>query len=196
MSLVIAVKSGGKVLFGADTQATGGYRKMNLTGKTNLKITRMPCGVIVGHAGSVNATNSLSKHPEWFSDMPEGKLTKRFLVTVILPKLIRELREKGLLEKDGSPDMKMTGGFLLAQGDGLFQISRTLGVFEIPVCAAIGCGKFAADAVFCDENDKRSAEEKLMSALRLAERYDTNVSGPFVLIDTADSEYRITEDRK
>lgn len=196
MSLVIAVKSGGKVLFGADTQKTGGFRKMNPLSDANMKITRMPCGVLVGHAGMVDTANSLLRYPEWFSDMPEGDLTKQFIVTKIIPKLIRELREKDLLEKDGSPDMKMNAGFLLAKGDRLFRISRTLCVFEIPEYTAVGSGEFAADAVFCDGNDKRSAEEKLLSALRLASKYDASVSGPFVFADTTEFECRIMEDKK
>jgi len=196
MSLVIAVKEEGRVLFGADTQTTFGDLKWFSTAGSELKVARMPNGILIGNTGTLNVTNTLVLHPEWFDPIPEEGITKRFLVTEIIPKLIRKLKEKNALDKSAFPEVKMDGTFLIGQKDRLFYISRAFAVFEIPHYAAIGCGSFAAEAVFSDEEDDRSVCEKIVSALKLAAQFDVGVGMPALLIDTAGLEYTVVEDEK
>lgn len=194
MSIVIAVKENNRVIFGADTQTSIGNRKKCSTLESNLKVTKMPNGILIGHAGLVENANTLTVHPEWFENLSDEGLTKRFLVMEVIPKLILELKEKNLLDKDSAPDVEMQGSYIVAQKDKLFYIHRTFAVSEAPNYVSIGCGSFAADAVFFDSTDKRSTKERILSALNSAAMFDTGVDRPFVLIDTDTFEYEITEE--
>lgn len=195
MSVVVAVKENGRVVFGADTQITTGSLKYCSTSESNLKVIKMPHGVLIGKSGLMKVTNVFTSHPEWFSELPADGLSKRFLVKSVMPKLIRELKNNNLLNKEELPAIEMEGSFLIAQRDKLFFIHQSFAVFEVPFFAAIGCGSFSADAVFNDEKDCRCTRERILSALKNAAALDTGIGEPFVLIDTETLEYEFEEEQ-
>ena len=80
MSIVIAVKDKGRVMFGADTQITTGNLKYCPTSESNLKITKMPHGILIGRSGLLNVANILTSNPKWFAKLSDEDLSKCFLV--------------------------------------------------------------------------------------------------------------------
>lgn len=103
MSIVIAVKDKGRVMFGADTQLTAGSLKYCPTSESNLKITKMPHGILIGRSGLLNVANIFTSNPKWFAKLPDDGLSKRFLINEIIPRLAKKLNDNDLLYKDGLP---------------------------------------------------------------------------------------------
>ena len=189
MSVVIAIKTGDGVLVGADSQTSfGEYEKEHKLAENNFKITRMPHGILLGHAGEVRATQVLSCHKDWFEELGDEPLTKEFLVTKISPRLSAELRRRGLTDEDGD----YNGQFLVAQGDRIFNLNSDFSVFTIPTFAAIGSG---LDAAFLARAGARCGDERetVLAGLRLAAKNDKSVGAPFILIDTVRLAYEIVE---
>lgn len=196
MSIVIAVKDKGRVMFGADTQITTGNLKYCPTSESNLKITKMPHGILIGRSGLLNVANILTSNPKWFAKLSDEDLSKRFLVERITPRLAKELKDNDLLYKEGLPGIEMEASFLIAQKDKLFFIHQSFAVFEVPFFSAIGSGSFGAEATFNDETDHRCTREQILSALKNAAAFDTSVSAPFVLTDTEKLEYEFVEENQ
>lgn len=196
MSLVIAVRDGDRVFFAADTQTTKGKRKRCNVSETNLKIARMPNGILLGHAGLVRNANVLSTHNDWFENIGEGDLTKEILVKDIIPKLINEMIERDYLDKEEKDYPKMQGSFLIAQGNQLYHIKSNFSVWRIHDFAMIGSGSDSSNAVLFSADEGKTIKEKMLLSLKQAAYFDTAVDKPFVFIDTHDLQYEIMEEEQ
>ena len=191
MSLIIAEVKDGAVYMGADTRTSCGSRKYSYKSEANLKIHKMPNGILLGAVGMVKSTQILSCHKDWFEGEDAQNLSKEFLVTQIVPKLYRELNRRKQLEK--SHPAELDGSFLIAQEDRLFRLTRNFSVSVVPAFEAIGAGLNAAFAVN-DCADGLSTREKLLKGLRLAASCDSTIGAPFVFIDTKALEFEFVED--
>lgn len=192
MSLVIAEIKDGVVYFGADTQTSmGNTDKLNRTSKGNLKVKKLPNGILVGHAGKVQNAQLFSCHREWFEDLPEGKLTKEFIVTKIVPAYYRALKQRKMLKNEEPADSDCS--LFLAQEDRLFRIGHDFSVFTIPKSDAIGCGNYAYYSTNTLKPDL-TVRDKMLKVLRLSEAHDTTIGAPFVFIDTKNLEYEFVEE--
>lgn len=187
MSLVIAVKENDRVLMGADTQTSRGDEKYSIAGTETQKIHLTPNGVVVGTAGLVRVLQQLTCHPEWFEELPPEGLTKEFLVRRIAPALLECIDGQNLSDEGDRSEEIPHAEFsaVFAQGDRIFVMESDYSVFAMPGYAAIGCGCDAANAVFADKrNPDEPAKEKLLRALRFADRLDSAVGAPFLIVDT------------
>lgn len=190
MSLVIAQIKDGAVYMGADTRTSCGDLQYVCKSESNLKIHKMPNGILIATVGTVKITQILSCHKDWFAG-ENCTLSKEFLVTQIVPKLYRELDRRGFIESRHPAEME--GAFLIAQGDKLFRLARNFSVTVIPAFEAIGAGQTAALAVNDFEGDC-PIREKLLKGLRLAASCDNTIGAPFVFIDTKALEFEFVED--
>ena len=195
MSIIIATKTEDGVLMGADTQTSRGDRdKVTSLGENNLKITRMPHGILLGHAGAVRVTQILACHKDWFEELGDEPLTKRFLVMRIIPRYYRELKERDLLDAEDST-VQYGGGFIVAQGDRIFVLNGDFSVDEVPSFVSIGCGQDAAYLVRQTRaKDGAFEREETLLALRLSASVDRAVGAPFVLIDTKDLQFEYVKE--
>lgn len=192
MSLIIAEVTDGAVYMGADTQSTiGETQKTFAVHEESLKINKLPNGILIGHAGKAQNSQLLANHPEWFEALPNGTLTKEFIVMEIVPAFYRELKKRGWLKSDSPANSDCS--ILLAQGDKLFRIDRSFAVFASGECDAIGCG---SDAYFVNRvlSGTSPVRERLITSLRLAEAYDTAIGAPFVFIDTKNMTFEFVEE--
>lgn len=194
MSVIAAVKQGDRIWFGADTQATRGTDKYNYLSPSNYKVIKLESGVILSWTGETAMKQFIFSHPEWFCVDEKKGLTKEYIVTKIIPRMFEALREEGILEK-GEEDIPplMTGTMLIAYRDKLFEICRDFQVVRYEDYQASGCG---ANSIFyglskIDKTENINAQ--LLNLLKISERHDTGVSGPFVFIDTQDLKYTIRE---
>ena len=191
MSLVIAEVTDGAVQMSADTQLSWTVCKAHSMFENNLKIVKMPHGILMGAAGDVKAARMLFCHKDWFEELGDEKLCKEFLIMEIVPKLYETLDGEGLLKEDHPAEHPNT--FIFAQGDRLFLMNGDFSVQAVPKSIAIGCGKYAAEIV--NEYDKElPVRERMLKALRLASKIDNAVGAPYVFIDTKKLELEFVEE--
>lgn len=191
MSLVIAEVKDGVVYMGADTQASGDVFKENFSLESNLKIIKMPHGIVIGCVGTKDVARVLTCHKDWFEELNDKPLSKEFLTTKIVPKFYNELKELDWLKENAPAEHACR--FLIAQKDKLFILKDNFTVNIVPRFCAIGCGEYAAEVVNADTADM-SVNEKMLNALRLADRFDNAVGAPYVFIDTKNLKFEFVED--
>ena len=194
MSLVIAAKKGGAVYFGADTQTTygKGAERRAYTGKENLKVMRLPNGMILGRVGRVHSLQYVWAHPEWFTLPADGVLTKRHIVMEIVPQIYRCYRDNELFEEDGKEAPLSTGDlYLLAHRDKLFMINDRLGVTVIETHVAIGAGEDFVYYGLENMNDGGSVQTEIKKLLRLGVTCCPSVGAPFAFVDTLTGKIKI-----
>ena len=191
MSLIIAEVKDGVVYMGADTRISWGDVQYCLTAESNLKIIKMPQGILLGTVGMVAVSQILNCHKDWFEEEAAQNLTKEYLVTQIVPKLYRELRKRGQLSKKEPAELECS--CFLAQQDRLFRISHDFSVSVVPAFDAIGAGQNAAFAIN-ELNSECSLKEKFLKGLRLAASCDNSIAAPFVFIDTKNLKFEIVEE--
>lgn len=177
MTVIVALEKDGVVYMGADTCTSTGKRKENVAQGEFGKIAIMPNGLFVGVSGLVRSHQLLLSHSELFS-FADDKLTKEGIIRSFLPQMIALFKEKKEMEED---DIDLPVSLLLAKDSDLFVITSSLKVFRVRDFA-IGSGGSYAFAALRDESE--TVENRLLNGMRLAEKFETGVSAPFVLVDT------------
>ena len=194
MSVVMAVKQGDRIWFGADTQATRGGDRYNQLSPNDFKVIKFENGVLLSATGETVTSQIIFSHPEWFAVDEKKGLTKEFIVTKIIPKIYETLEAEGLLEKDdrGTPPVtKCT--MMLAYKDKLFEICRDLQVIRYEDYQASGSGATAVNYGLARIDKTKDINEQLLRLLRISAKLDCNVSAPFILIDTKDLKFIVKE---
>ena len=194
MSVVIAVKQGGRIWFGADTQATRGGDRYNQLSPNDFKIMKFDNGVLISATGETVTAQTFIAHPEWFNMGKKKSLTKEYIVTEIIPKIYETLEAEGLLEKDdkGTPPI-MGCTVLLAYKDQLFEICRDLQVIKYEDYQASGSGANAVNYGLSRIDKSKDINEQLLRLLKISAKLDSNVSAPFVFINTQDLKFTVKE---
>lgn len=194
MSVVMAVKQGNRIWFGADTQSTRGTDRYNQLSHNDFKVTKLPNGVLLAMTGETASLQFMLAHPEWFTVDEKNGFTKEYIVTKIIPKMYEAFDADGLLEREdrGTPPiMKCT--IMLAYQDKLFEICRDFHVIRYEDYQAIGSGSNAISYGLSKIDKSKDINEQLLQLLKLSAKHDANVSAPFVLIDTQNLQYVIKE---
>ena len=195
MSVVMAVKQGNRIWFGADTQSTRGTDRYNQLSPNDFKVIKLDNGVLLAMTGETATSQAILAHPEWFTVDAERGLTKEDIVTKIVPKMYEALDAGDFLEcadRGTPPTMKCT--ILIAYKDKIFEIARDLQVMRYEDYQAIGSGANAILYGLSRIDKSKDINEQLLRLLKISAKHDANVSAPFVLIDTKDLEYTIKED--
>ena len=195
MSVVIAVKHGDRILFGADTQATCGSDKFNQLSPNDFKVTKFDNGILMSWTGDTQTNQFILAHPEWFTLDEKKGLTKEHIVTKILPQMYEALEEEELLEEAdrGTPPL-IKGSILLAYQDKLFEICRDFQVLRYEDYQASGSGSNCIHYGVSKIDKSKDINEQILHLLRISAKFDANVSAPFILIDTKGLEYTVKED--
>lgn len=197
MSVIVAVKHGGIVYMGADTQLTyeSGERK-NSTIESERKIYKFANGLLMGAVGRADTIMRLVYAKDIFTVPSEG-LSKRHIVTEIVPKMFEFLDKRKLVvepdEDDDDERCYMRCSFLLAHKDKLFYISRYFGVWENARYCIAGSGSPYAFAHFNSFDYNGDINGQLVAAMRNCAKHDNSVSAPFMLIDSKNLEYAVRE---
>lgn len=185
MSIIVAIKESGVIYMGADSQCTKGYHKSTHLNDIGFKITKLDNDILMGFCGKVATMQSIIATPNLFTLDENNKLTKKHIVTKIIPKIMDKFDEIGN-EKYGA----ITGSILLAHKDKLYRITSGLDVISINNAVSIGAGMdFANYALFGMEN--ATVTERLLCALEESAHWIESVDSPFVLIDTQNLQYKI-----
>ena len=194
MSVVMAVKQGNRIWFGADTQSTRGTDRYNQLSPHDFKVTKLDNGILLAMTGETASSQFILAHPEWFTVDEKKGLTKEHIVTKIIPKIYEALETEELLEREdrGTPPI-MKCRIIIAYQDKLFEIARDLQVMRSDEYQAIGSGSNAILYGLSKINKNKDINEQLLQLLKISAKHDANVSAPFVLIDTQGLQYTIKE---
>ena len=184
MSVVVAVKKDGAVYMGADSQTSAGERRFHYLNETGYKITRFESGILVGCCGEVSASQIVLSTPNLFTLSDNGTLTKKHIVTNIVPKMFEIYTEIEKISKG-----KTENTFLVAYKDKLYCIDSRLLVTNYSDFVAIGAGQNYA--VYHLSNGNLSPKTRVVSALKESAKRCDSVGAPFVLIDTKNLEFEI-----
>ena len=183
MTVIVAIEKEGVVYMGADTCRSWRKRKENVAVGEFAKIERLENGLLVGMAGRVRARQLLMAHKEFFS-FADDQLTKDGIIQSFLPQMIALFKEKKEMEEN---DIDLPVSLLLAKNSDLFVVTSTLKVYRVRDFA-IGSGGSYAFASLRDENE--TVENRLLNGMRLAEKFETGVSAPFILVDTKEKTFK------
>jgi len=190
--MVIACKEKDRVLVAFDTQRTYGELKYRgAIGGSGGNVQHFRRGITIGFAGATVVKEALTFHEEWFDALGDEKLTKRFLVTEIMPALFLQLSARGQLDEDSlrCGRAKMDGTFLIAQGNELFYLDSDFSVLRVKEYAVIGRGSVIALGYLDGLEASANKGSTMLQALRDAGKRLNTLSGPYYLTDTAKREF-------
>ena len=199
MSVVIAERYEDGVRFAFDSQRTGDSMKTRgLIPGAAMNVVHMDNGITIGAVGNLAVKQVLTHHPEWFAGLGDGPLTKRYVVTEILPKLYPILKEKKQLNADMAElgaSLAM-GKFLLAKGRDLLYLDSDFSVMTVRNYAVIGKGFFwgLCPAFYAEDCTRISWKERAIRGLRAIQTHSNTVSSPYIFTDTRNRKFEfVTE---
>lgn len=197
MSVIIGYKSDGKVYMATDTQRNlGNYYYSDMT-ETGLNVFSLPHRILCGSSNYL-AKQIIKTHPEWFEELGNEILSKKFIVQNIIPKLYESFDEAGLIsedkKEDGYPDFD--GSIILAQKDNLFCLDDDFSVLTIPKFCMIGSAATYAFARVSIYNGDLPLEDMLYRAISDAENYSKTVLEPYCLFCTEQHGMKILGGKK
>lgn len=197
MSIIVAVKHGDTVYMGADTQITyGDGEKRNSLLESDRKIHKFENGLLVGATGAADDILRVIYNKTIF-EIPQEGLTKKFVVNEIVPKLFAYFKEKDCLVAEKNDDdaekSRMRCSFVLAYKNKIIYIHGDFGVWENARFCAAGAGGSYAFPYLEAFDHKDDVNGQLVRAMRGCAKHDNSISAPFILIDSKNLTYTVTE---
>ena len=191
MSILIAVKKGDTIFFGADTRGRVNGRVRNFLHEWDFKVQKTAEGMVVGMVGDDNVRKTLFACNEIFDLDKKGRLTRKHIINEIIPKIRYILKEEGFVKKEKGVLKEMECRFILAYKGDFFRILMSYDVNTGSDFFVTGrASAFAEYAVSCIKPDD-DVNQKIVEALDIVSKHSRVVSRPYVLIDTKDLEYKI-----
>jgi len=126
--------------------------------------------------------------------LKNNKLTKETIVLDILPDLIEILTNAEKLEFDEEKSkFEMDASLILAYKNQYFKIFSNFRVTKHNRFQASGSGIDYTLGVLNGIKETDNIEEELLKSLKIPSKFVSNVSGPYVFINTKDLTYKIKE---
>ena len=138
MGAIFAIEKDGVVYVAADAVKSCCDVNFYVNEESNIKIHKMPSGVIVASVGPMSITQRLWLHDEWFK-LEEGEVfDKRFIVTKIIPKFYATTKDMGVWEENkGRFISETSAGFIIAKGADIYIVFSNLAVLKCDKIAAM-----------------------------------------------------------
>ena len=193
MSVVVAIKTNGRVYLGADSQVTKGGTRQSLKNPNNYKIwhVRGSQNCMMAHVGDIREANIARLIDGLVDDydMYKNNIDYEFVVKVVVPTLVKELRKVGYI-KDEPYFEGFNSSFLFAYQDQLFSISGDGCVIEIEDFVSIGSGYCEATGSLLT-SEGESPERRIVKAIKASAASDIYVDYPIILTNTKDEQFKI-----
>ena len=198
MSVVVAIKKGGVIYMGADSQVTRGGTRTSLSNPNNYKIWKVK-GVdncLMGHVGRlrdaciIRIMDDLVREIDVMRDM----VGFEYVVTRIVPMIIDQLVDFNYMDKDSVFD-NMDSRYLFAYQDQLFAIGLDGNVIEIDDCVAIGSGESEAIGSLITTTAEEDPVARIVKAIKASATHDLYVDYPIVLSDTVSTEFTVIDEK-
>ena len=191
MSVIIAYRRGDTVYMGTDTQIIDNDTKINELCPSGHKIQRVESGILVGVCADRTLRHKIFAYSEIFTTDKQGKLTKKHIVTKIVPKLMSILDEEGFLDRHKGEDPPTAkANVILAHGDRYFEICSNFMVIEYRDFQAIGQASYVIP-LLSNIKETDDVNERIVEALTRLSKTVCAVGAPFLLIDTKEGKYKL-----
>lgn len=196
MSILLAVKKNNTVYMATDTrEIVSGTKRSNLC-EASFKIQKQDNGMLVGITGDRFTRQTLFANSEIFTLNKRGKLTKKHIVTEIVPQIIDLLDAHGMLLQNEDGFIGMKARIILAYQESMFEICAGFLVIKYEDLQALGEASSGAEVVLFNSKPDDDVEERLIRALDVASKYCLTVGEPYLLINTKDLEYKVVKGDK
>ena len=196
MSILLAVKKNNTVYMATDTREIVSGNKRNNLCEASFKIQKKDNGMLVGITGDRFARQTLFANSEIFTLNKKGKLTKKHIVTEIVPQIIDLLDAHGMLMQNEDGFIGMKARIILAYQESMFEICAGFLVIKYEDLQALGEASSGAEVVLFNSKPDDDVEERLIRALDVASKYCLTVGAPYLLINTKDLEYTVVKGDK
>ena len=198
MSVVVAIKSEGKIVIGSDSQVTKGGTRTTLKNPNNYKIWKVDGSenCLMAHVGNVRDANVVRLMRDVIDDYDEyrDRVNYRFVVKYLVPEIIKTLKEAGYLKMSDGYLEYMDSSFLFAYKDQLFMINSDGCVIEIDDYVAIGSGAQEAIGSLLS-TEGQGARRRIVKAIKASAANDIYVDYPIILADTSNTEFEIVTEK-
>ena len=138
MGAIFAIEKDGVVYLAADAVKECCDVNFYVNKESNLRLHKMPSGIIVAACGPMIATQRLWLHDEWF-ELQDGEVfDKKFIVTKIIPRYYEALKSIDFL-KENEDDFyeEVDAGFIIAKDGDIYMIFSSLAVIKCDKIAAM-----------------------------------------------------------
>ena len=196
MSILLAVKKNNTVYMATDTREIVSGDKRNNLCEASFKIQKQDNGMLVGITGDRFTRQTLFANSEIFTLNKKGKLTKKHIVTEIVPQIIDLLDAHGMLMQNEDGFIGMKARIILAYQESMFEICAGFLVITDEDLQALGEASSGAEVVLFNSKPDDDVEERLIRALDVASKYCLTVGAPYLLINTKDLEYTVVKGDK
>ena len=196
MSILLAVKKNNTVYMATDTREIVSGDKRNNLCEASFKIQKQDNGMLVGITGDRFTRQTLFANSEIFTLNKRGKLTKKHIVTEIVPQIIDLLDAHGMLMQNEDGFIGMKARIILAYQESMFEICAGFLVIKYEDLQALGEASSGAEVVLFNSKPDDDVEERLIRALDVASKYCLTVGAPYLLINTKDLEYKVVKEDK
>ena len=138
MGAIFAIEKDGVVYLAADAIKECCGVNFYVNKESNLRLHRMPSGIIVAASGPMKVTQRLWLHEEWF-ELEEGEVfDKRFIVTNIIPRFYEAIKDLDVFEEHQRDQVALTkAGFIIAKGSDIYMVFNNLSVIKCDKIAAM-----------------------------------------------------------
>ncbi len=199
MSVVVAIKSEGKVFIGSDSQVTRGGTRQTLKNPNNYKIWKVK-GVdncLMAHVGVVRSANVVRIMNNLVDELAviRDKVDYEYVVSEIVPSILYELRKyRYLPNSENEAFSGMDSEFLFAYKDKLFHICGDGCVIEIDDSIAIGSGSCEAIGSVLSTDDQKPTS-RIVKAIKASAANDIYVDYPIIITDTETTEFSVITEK-
>jgi ATP-dependent protease HslVU (ClpYQ) peptidase subunit len=191
MSIVIAYKKDGVIYMGTDTRSVvNDYKKNNLS-PCDYKIQKLENGMLLGVSAEREEKQLILAYSDIFTLDKSENLTKKHIVTKIIPKLMEVFSKAGLIQQEENETPYIKAMILLAHKDKLFEICSGFAVIRYENYQSIGGAGEYADAVLFNTKESDDVNDRIIKALDVASKNTYYVGKPYLLIDTKNLEYKL-----
>ena len=138
MSAIFAIERDGVVYLAADAVDYSYSVNLYVNNESNLRLRRMPSGIILAFNGASRVAQHLFLHDEWF-ELGEGEtFDKRFIVTKIIPRFYGSTRDMDFWKRREERFINEIGaGFIVAKDSDVYIVFSDLSVIKCDKMAAM-----------------------------------------------------------
>lgn len=138
MGAIFAIEKDGVVYLAADAVKECCDVNFYVNKESNLRIHKMPSGIIVATCGMMSVTQRLWLHDEWFELEDGENFDKKFIVTKIIPRFYDAIKDMDVWEEKKEQFFNNTlAGFIIAKGADIYMVFSNLTVIKCDKIAAM-----------------------------------------------------------
>lgn len=195
MSILIAYKQNNTVYMGTDTRIVDNDFKRKTDQPSMYRIQKLDNDMLLGISCPGNEGQVIIGNSDIFTLDKNGQLTRRHIVTEIIPKLLRLAQSENLMitEDEKFPFMKAI--VVLAYKDTMYTIWSNFAVIKNEGFVTMGIPWSLTTATMANTKPTDDINKRIIRAMNIASKYSQNVGKPYILIDSQNLDYTIVKEK-